>query len=205
MRRGETNSGFDAPASQLVPEIIFHAVDRSEWVEALIAERSRKLERFAQGITRCHVALKQEQGSHRKGNVYSVTVEVRLPPQHDLAATKQMEIVDMATQLPALINAAFGAIERQVKKTAALRRNEQKLRAADGQAHAIVDKLFAADGYGFLRTLDDNREIYFHRNSVLNDDFERLVVGAEVRFSEEEGDEGPQASSLHMVSKAPTV
>jgi cold shock CspA family protein len=205
MRKGETKSGSDAPASQLVPEIIFNAVDRSEWVENYVADRLRKLERFAQGITRCHVALKQEQGSHRKGNVYSVTVEVRIPPQHDLAATKQMEIVDMTTQLPAVINAAFGAIERQVKKTAALRRNEQKVRVADGQAHGIVEKLFAEDGYGFLRTLDDNRQVYFHRNSVLNDDFERLVVGAEVRFSEVEGDEGPQASSLHVVSKAPTI
>ena len=205
MRKGETKSGSDAPASQLVPEIIFNAVDRSEWVENYVADRLRKLERFAQGITHCHVALKQEQGSHRKGNVYSVTVEVRIPPQHDLAATKQMEIVDMTTQLPAVINAAFGAIERQVKKTAALRRNEQKVRVADGQVHGIVEKLFAEDGYGFLRTLDDNRQVYFHRNSVLNDDFERLVVGAEVRFSEVEGDEGPQASSLHVVSKASAI
>jgi len=204
MRKGESKSGSDAPASQLVPEIIFNAVDRSEWVENYVADRLHKLERFAQGITRCHVALKQEQGSHRKGNVYSVTVEVRIPPQHDLAATKQMEIVDMTTQLPAVINAAFGAIERQVKKTAALRRNEQKVHVADGQVHGIVEKLFA-DGYEFLRTLDDNRQVYFLRNSVLNDDFERLVVGAEVRFSEVEGDEGPQASSLHVVSKASAI
>jgi cold shock CspA family protein len=205
MRRGETSSSSNAPGSQLVPEIIFNAVDRSEWIENTIAERSGKLERFAQGITRCHVALKQEQGSHRKGNVYSVTVEVRIPPQHDLAATKQKEIVDMATQLPAVINAAFGAIERQLKRTAALRRNEQKLHAADGQAHGIVEKLFALDGYGFLRTVDDNRQIYFHRNSVRNDDFERIAVGTEVRFSEEEGDDGPQASSLHVVSKSAAI
>jgi cold shock CspA family protein len=205
MRRGEKNSGPNAPASQLVPEIIFHDVDRSDWVENYIADRLRKLERFAQGITRCHVALKQEQGSHRKGNVYSVTVEVRIPPQHDLAATKQKEIVDMTTQLPAVMNAAFAAIERQVKRTAALRRNEQKLHAADGQAHGIVEKLFTDDGYGFLRTVGDNRQVYFHRNSVLNDDFERLVVGVEVRFSEQEGEEGPQASSLHVVSKASAI
>jgi cold shock CspA family protein len=202
MRQGETSSGPGAPASQIVPEIIFHDVDRSDWVEDYIAERLHKLERFAQGITRCHVALKQEQGSHRKGNVYSVTVEVRVPPQHDLAAAKQKEIVDMTTQLPAVINAAFGAIERQVKRTAQLRRNGQKLHSADGQAHGIVEKLFAQDGYGFLRRVDDDRQIYFHRNSVLKGGFERLAVGTEVRFSEEEGEQGRQASSLHVVAKA---
>lgn len=191
--------------SQLVPEIVFHGVDRTEWVENYIADRLRKLERFAQGITRCHVALKQEQGSHRKGNVYSVTVEVHIPPQHDLAATKQKEILDMPSQLPAVINTAFGAIERQVKKTAELRRHEQKVHMADGQSHAVVEKLFVVEGYGFLRTVDENRQIYFHRNSVLNDDFERLAVGTEVRFSEEEGEEGPQASSLHIVGKSPAI
>ena len=203
MPRSETVAA--ARASSLVPEIIFNAVDRSPWIEDYVADRLYKLERFAQGITRCHVTLRQEQGSHRKGNVYSVTVEVRIPPQHDLVATKQKEIVDMPTQLPAVINAAFGAIERQVKRTAALRRNEQKAPVHDGQMHAIVEKIFAGDGYGFLRTVDDNREIYFHRNAVLHDDFERLAVGTEVRFSAEEGDEGPQATTVQIVAKMPAI
>lgn len=192
-------------SSSLLPEIIFNGVDRSAWVEDYVADRLYKLERFAQGITRCHVTLTQEQGSHRKGNVYSVTVEVRIPPQHDLVATKQKEIVDMPTQLPAVINVAFGAIERQVKRTAALRRNEHKAPVHDGQMHGIVEKIFADEGYGFLRTLDDNREIYFHRNSVLHEGFDRLAVGTEVRFSPEEGEEGPQATSVHIVAKMPAI
>lgn len=205
MRRSQSaNPG--RPASQLVPEIIFHDVDRSDWVENYVSDRLRKLERFAQGITRCHVTLKQEQGSHRKGNIYSVLVEVRLPPQHDLTASKQKEIVDMQTQLPAIINATFGAIERQVKRTAELRRGDEKLHGNlhDGQVHGIVEKLFA-EGYGFLRRVDDNGEVYFHRNSVLNDDFERLAVGTEVRFSPELGEDGPQASSLQIVAKVPSI
>jgi cold shock CspA family protein len=202
MQSSETISNPGRPASQLVPEIIFHGVDRSDWVEDYVSDRLRRLERFAEGITRCHVTLKQEQASHRKGNLYSVMVEVRIPPQHDLAATKQKEIRDMANQMPAVINAAFGAIERQVKRTAAQRRYEEK--AHDEQEHGIVDKVFD-DGYGFLRTLDDNREIYFHRNSVLHGDFDRLAVGTEVRFSPEQGEEGPQASSVQIVSKAPAI
>jgi ribosomal subunit interface protein len=184
---------------QIAPQIIFHDVDRSEWVENYVVERLQRLERFAQGITRCHVTLTKEQGSHNKGNRYSVMVEVRVPPQHDLAVKKQKEIRDMPTQLPAVINLAFGAIERQLKKTAARRRYDEK-NHRDGQAHGMVDKLFP-EGYGFIRTVDDNREVYFHRNSVLHDDFERLTVGTEVRFSPEEGEQGPQASSVQLVSK----
>jgi ribosomal subunit interface protein len=185
---------------QIAPEIIFHDVDRSPWVEDYVLERLARLEKFAQGITSCRVSLTQEQASHQKGNRYSVMVEVRLPPNHDLAAKKAKTIHDMQTQLPALINLAFGAIERQLKKTAALRRGDVKqadLRH-DGQPHGIVEKLFD-EGYGFLRGVDDDRQVYFHRNSVLHGDFERLAVGTEVRFTPQDGEQGPQASSVQIV------
>jgi len=107
---------------QTAPEIIFHDLERSDWVERYIVERLERVERYAGGITRCHVTLTQEAASHSKGNRYSVLVEVRLPPSHDLAAKKQKVVHDMRTELPTLINQAFGAIENQVKKTAQLRR-----------------------------------------------------------------------------------
>lgn len=183
---------------QVTPEIKFHGIERSQWVEDYIGERVRRLERFADGITSCHVTLAQEQASHNKGNRYSVMVEVRLPPHNDLTVRKMKDVRDMPTQLPALINLAFGAVERQLKRAAALRRGEEKRH--DGQPHGMVEKLFP-EGYGFIRTLGDDRQYYFHRNSVLHDDFERLVVGTEVRFSAEDGDKGPQASSVQIVSK----
>ena len=187
---------------EITPEIIFHDVHRSEWIEAYVAERLAHLERFARGITRCRVTLTREQGSQRTGNRYSVLVEVRVPPQHDLAVKKQKEIVDMPAQLPALVNLAFGAIERQLKKASELRRGEEK--AHNGQPHGVVEKLFG-EGYGFIRTLEDDRQFYFHRNSVLHDDFERLAVGTEVRFDAELGEKGPQASSVQVVGKSPAA
>jgi ribosome-associated translation inhibitor RaiA len=109
---------------QTAPELIFHDVDRSAWVENYILERVRRLDRFADGITSCRVSLTQDQASHQKGNRYRVLVEVRMPPNHDLAARKANVIRDMPAQLPALINLAFGALERQLKKAAQLRRAE---------------------------------------------------------------------------------
>jgi ribosome-associated translation inhibitor RaiA len=106
------------------PQIVFHDITRSAWIERYVTERTQRLDRFAAGITRCHVTLAREQASHRKGNRYSVLVEVHLPPQHDLAAKKDKEIRNPPLQLPAVINLAFGAIERQLKRTAALRRGE---------------------------------------------------------------------------------
>src|SRR5687767_1680063 len=125
---------------QISPEIIYHDIDRSDWVEEYILERIQRLDKFAQGITRCRVTLTREHGSHHKGNRYTVMVEVRVPPQHDLAVKKGKDIREMQTQLPAVINLAFGAIERQLKKTAQLRRYEQK--KDEEQPHGIVEQLF---------------------------------------------------------------
>jgi cold shock CspA family protein/ribosome-associated translation inhibitor RaiA len=187
---------------QTAPEVIFHDVDRSAWVENYILERVERLDRFAEGITSCRVSLAQDQASHHKGNRYSVMVEARLPPNHDLAARKTKVIRTMHAELPALINLAFGAVERQLKKTAALRRGDGKQRphGPGAQPHGVVEKLFD-EGYGFIRSLEDSRELYFHRNAVRNGEFARLAVGTEVRFTPQEGDDGPQASSVQIVAK----
>jgi ribosomal subunit interface protein len=183
---------------QVAPEVIFNGLERTPWVESFVADRLVHLERFSQDITRCHVTLTREQASQRKGNRYSVMVEVRVPRQHDLAVKKKKQVVDMQTQLPAVINEAFGAIEKQLKKTVALRRREEK--AHNGSWRGLVEKIFS-EGYGFIRALEGDRQFYFHRNSVLHDDFDSLAIGTEVRFTPQEGEEGPQASSVQLVAK----
>jgi cold shock CspA family protein len=56
------------------------------------------------------------------------------------------------------------------------------------------------EDYGRIASVDGG-DIYFHRNSVLNLDFDALEIGTEVRFVERTGDEGPQASSVWVVGK----
>jgi cold shock CspA family protein len=53
-------------------------------------------------------------------------------------------------------------------------------------------------GFGYITTVG-GREIYFHRNSVINEEFDNLVPGRGVRFSEEMGDKGPQASTIQIL------
>jgi len=53
-------------------------------------------------------------------------------------------------------------------------------------------------GYGFLTT-PEGRELYFHRNAVLGRDFDKLEVGTEIRYDEEMGEAGPQATSVKVI------
>ena len=63
-----------------------------------------------------------------------------------------------------------------------------------------ISQLFVKEGYGRIET-PDNRDIYFNRNSLLNGDFEKLELGSEVTFAEEQGEYGPQASTVKLVGK----
>jgi cold shock CspA family protein len=63
-----------------------------------------------------------------------------------------------------------------------------------------VTKLEPDQDYGRIQT-SDGRDIYFHRNSLVRGDYGDLEVGSEVRFEEESGEEGPQASTVHIIGK----
>jgi cold shock CspA family protein len=61
-----------------------------------------------------------------------------------------------------------------------------------------VSKFFPEEGYSFLDTADGT-EIYFHKNSVLNDAFNRLTIVKRATFRGELGEKGAQASTVKAV------
>ena len=70
----------------------------------------------------------------------------------------------------------------------------------EGSPIGTVVRLDPSGEFGFLET-SDGAEIYFHRNSVLDDAFSRLAVGTRVTFAEEVGEKGPQASTVKLLGK----
>jgi cold shock CspA family protein len=65
--------------------------------------------------------------------------------------------------------------------------------------HGEIAEIFAVDGHGFIRARE--RRIYFTRASVVDDAFDELEVGTPVAFVEEEGEKGPQASTVRVLGK----
>ncbi len=180
-------------------ELNFHDVDRSPWSEQLIRERVDRLERYSDEIVSCHVIVSQPHQHQHKGNPYKVNIEVRLPQNRRLVVNQEPDMVEQESRLSPVINAAFDAMERRLEKSGEERRRDA-LTPDPQESRGLVVRLFEDQGYGFLRTPDD-REFYFHRNAVLNDDFPRLAVGTEVRFEPEMGEAGPQASTVRLINK----
>ena len=93
---------------------------------------------------------------------------------------------------------AFKAARRQLEDRVRRRRGQVKVHEVP--AHGRIVEHRAKEDYGRIET-PDGRLVYFHRNSVLNAAFDRLAIGAEVRFEEEAGTEGPQASTVRVLGK----
>jgi cold shock CspA family protein len=61
-----------------------------------------------------------------------------------------------------------------------------------------IVRFLAGEDCGFIATREGD-EVYFHRNSVIDGAFDDLAVGDEVRFVQQDGDNGPQASSVRVI------
>ena len=188
---------------QVPLEVIYNGVDRSEWSENFVREQVERLNRYAADMIACRVAIEQPHHHRNKGNPFHVRVEVTLPPRKDLVAVAEPKTVPASSELRNVIRDAFRAMEKQVKKACEQRRYDVKAHE-DTRVHngtsAFVVRLFPDRDYGFVKTAD-GEEVYFHRNSVLHGDFERLGIGTRVRYETEEGEKGLQASTVQILDK----
>lgn len=184
---------------QVQPEITYKDVEKTAYVEELINRKIAKLEQVCNYLISCRVAVEQPHKHQRTGNPYRVRIDVKVPPDHELVVKRISTEGEREEPLPATLRRAFDAMERQLNELVERQRAEVK-KHPETEVTALVEKLFPEEGYGFLRTLD-GRQVYFHRNSVLHGEFERLEAGTGVRFSEEMGENGPQATTVEIENK----
>ncbi|WP_414566714.1 MULTISPECIES: HPF/RaiA family ribosome-associated protein [unclassified Anabaena] len=187
---------------KISPEITYRNVEKTNAIDSLIQEKIAKLELVCNYINSCHIAIEKTHDRPRSGSPYRVRIDMTVPPGHEIVAESNPGESNQYDPLDAVIRDAFNAARQQLIKLS--ERQQESHRAQNQEVEqettALVTKLFHDRGYGFLKTLD-GREIYFHRNSVLHDDFERLGIGTGVHFSLEMGEEGPQASTVKIVDK----
>ena len=175
---------------QVPLEISTRRIELSPDLEADLRRRATKMERLYDRITSCRIAVERESLHHNEGGPYRVRLDITVPGS-ELVADKAAEELNIA------IRDAFQAAERQVDEFSQRRRGEVKTQV--GPPEGRVVRIFPEQDFGFLEA-GDGREVYFHRNAVL-EGFDKLEVGNRVRFAEEQGIEGPQASTVSLVGK----
>jgi len=183
---------------QIPYEISFEGMDPSDAVRARIEKEIERLERFHDRITSCHVAIIAPRHHKQQGGLFDVRIYMALPGGGEVRVQRNPPLDHAHEDAYVALRDAFAAARRQLQDKD--RKLEGHVKTHEAVPHGRIARVFYHEGYGFIET-PDGGEVYFHRNSVADADFDKLEAGQEVRFTEELGEKGPQASVMHLIGK----
>jgi len=174
-------------------QVTFHGVSPTHTLARYIEKKAQKLDRIYARPMHCHVVFAAPNRHAHEGRRYNVHIDLRTA---GIEIAISRDLGDSELDAYATIDEAFDEAKRRLRDHADIRRGEVK--SHDLARHGWISKLYTYEGYGFIES-DDGEEIYFHKNAVLRNAFDRLKRGARVRFVEEEGDDGLHASSVSLL------
>lgn len=183
---------------QVPAQIDFQGMDPAPELRQRAEDWIDKLETRFGRITSCRVVIKAPGEKHKTGGLYEVNIELALPDGRSVTAARTPPADERFQLARFAIDEAFKRARRRLQDQAGRMRGQVKAHATP-PVGTVID-LHRDEGYGFIRTTDD-RNVYFHRNSVLEEGFDKLEIGARVSFSEEQGVKGAQASTVHVLGK----
>lgn len=187
---------------QIPAEVSFHNIQHSDWVEDTIREKIAKLEKLFDRLVTCRVRVERRATSMTNSVPPVVRIEIGVPGHKDIVVAHEPEHLQNKFADPDMrnaINEAFRIAERQLLDFKEQLRDRTKGLQRDIQNQFLgqVAELPPGQDHGFLLTKEGSL-LYFHRNSVLNGDFDALKRGTEVHYVEEMGDTGPTAAKVRV-------
>lgn len=184
------------------PEIAFRNVEATEELKDRILAGIEKLETVYDRIVSCRVMVEETNPSRQNGKLNHVRLDIGVPGHEVIVNRTPPDKPGSHQDLPQAINEAFDKAWRQLRELKKQQRGEVK--SHDLPPHGRIVRLLSESSgvrYGFLMSRD-GRQIYFHENALVDLDYDSLEVGQEVRYAEEEGDDGPQASTVAALDQS---
>jgi cold shock CspA family protein/ribosome-associated translation inhibitor RaiA len=176
--------------------IDFQGSEPSESVRSAVLSHVEDLERRFGRVTACRIVVKAPGHHHREGGLFEVNIHLALPNGKEVNVARTPRADERYANVQFAVNDAFKRARRQLQDR--VRRLQGAIKVHEGEPIGTVSRLL--DDYGFIEAAA-GREVYFHRNSVLNGGFTKLNVGSRVTFCEEAGEKGPQASTVKLLKK----
>lgn len=176
-------------------QITFRNMDTSAAVEEDIHQRVDKLETMHGPFISCKVVVEAPARHQQQGGLFNVRIDITSAAGKFVVNKEPASANKAHTDCYVALRDAFKAAARQLEKYKEKKRGEVKTHSEVPWGE--ITYLVPMEDYGTITT-PDNREIYFHRNSVVNDDFDSLTLGTMVTFHEVRGDKGPQASTVKV-------
>ncbi len=179
-------------------KIVFRKIlpAHKEALDPIIREHAARLEKYFSKIISCRVVVQKVQGRRHVGDLYRTSIMITVP-HREIVVNREHPRHHSHEDMFVTVGHAFEDAARQLEEYARMQYKDMK--DHDLLPHGVISKLYLEDGFGFIQGFG-GKEIYFHKNSVI-DGFESLEIGTEVHYEEEEGEKGPQASTVKIVRK----
>ncbi|WP_019503686.1 HPF/RaiA family ribosome-associated protein [Pleurocapsa sp. PCC 7319] len=185
---------------QIAPEITYRNIEKTDAIDSLIREKITKLEKFCDYMNSCRVVVEKAHKHPDSGSPYKVSIDITIPHGREIAVSHNPDRGKQYPPLEVVIRDAFEAARRQVVGLSTEQKGIRKTHP-EQEISAVITKLFPEQGYGFLKAIDTGEEVYFHRNSVVNEDFAQLEVGNGIRFKATQGEMGLQATTVQIIDR----
>jgi cold shock CspA family protein len=176
-------------------EIAYENMEPSPAAETHVLRGLGRLERIGAEVLGARVTLARRNPRRVTGNLYDVHITLTLPGP-DISVTRTAPPHHESEDLVVAIGEAFDRARRSLLQRHAEERGEVK--SHEPTSTGEVTDVFPA--YGFIRATD-GRLVYFHKNSVVGADWNEVDVGARVSFVDEPGEDGPQATTVHVTGR----
>jgi cold shock CspA family protein/ribosome-associated translation inhibitor RaiA len=182
-------------------QITFRNMEPSPALEARIRALAARLDRFSTQIIGCHVSVERPHQHHQQGALFDFHIGLTVPGEEIVIRRAHSASHSHEDPYVALRD-AFRAARRKLEDYERKRRGDVKTHVSPSHGH--VCELYPLEDFGRIET-EEGRVIYFHRNSVVGARFDDLTTGTQVRFDEEAGERGPQASTVHVIGSHRTA
>lgn len=183
---------------QTLLKVDFHGTESNEALQSKIVEHVGALEHLYGRLTACHVSVEAPGHHQRKGGLFHVRIHLTLPDGQEVNIGTTPRADHRHADILFAINDAFRRARRQLQDR--VREMRGQVKAHEAAPMGAIARFDPNTGFGFIEAADGH-EVYFHQNSLVDGRPSRIRHGLRVTFVEEQGDKGPQASTVRLLNK----
>ncbi len=99
---------------QVPLEITFQNSEPSETIRSEVERQAKRLEKFYDRITSCHVTIVAPTMRRRKGELFAINIRVAIPQHKDILVSKTHGDAPEHEHVMVAIKDAFAAAQRQI-------------------------------------------------------------------------------------------
>lgn len=178
--------------------ISFHNVDHSEALEKRVQTKIERLLKKYPFLEKVRVTIECPHHHKHKGNLYQPRIDLHVPRQELIVGKLPGGEIHAHESPYAAINFALKAADHKLKKYAD--KLHKKIKIHEEPLHGEIISL--GENYGHIKASSISiSNIYFHKNALIDSEFEELHIGEAVHFMmHEELAENPHAIFVKVVS-----